>query len=232
MITAQPDHPKNGGGGGFVASTISCFQPMVKNKTFRLIGPLFLALLFTFVQPSPSFCKQSKNIVLTLPAETILSSVQKTLPLAIPSQSRRLQGDIILESLSHLAISNNIITIQGVLSGRNLLVTTSLGGQDFQLRVGEVRLPVTCNLKTRFDPTRHKLYVTPSFPDGANGGDDLTPMLGALTGREYQIDLDALESLNIRVGNKSIPITMEPVNIAGANNTLIFHMLPRVGTPR
>ncbi|MGD9949399.1 MAG: hypothetical protein AB7U29_13110 [Desulfobulbus sp.] len=205
---------------------------MVKHKIFRLLESLILALLVTFSLPNSAPCKQGKSIVLTLPAETVLSSVQQMLPLEIPSQSRSLQGDIILESLNHLAIDNNIITIRGVLSGRNLVVTTQLAGQDIHLRVGEVRLPITCKLKTRFDPARRKLYITPSFPDSANGGDDLTPMLGALTGREYQIDLDALESLKIRVGNKTIPIAMEPVKIVGTNNALVFHMLPRVGTPR
>nr|WP_321466202.1 hypothetical protein [uncultured Desulfobulbus sp.] len=205
---------------------------MVKHKTLRLIGSLFLTLLLVFSLVSSAPCNQGNSIVLTLPAATVLSSVQQMLPLEIPSQSRRLQGDIILESMSHLAMANDIITVRGVLAGRNLLVTTSLAGQNFQLRLGEVRLPVTCNLKTRFDRAHRKLYVTPSFPDSANGGDDLATVLGALTGREYQVDLDALESLNIRVGNKSIPIAMDPVKIAATNNTLVFHMLPRVGTPR
>jgi len=205
---------------------------MVKHKALRFIAPLFLTLFLIFSLANSAPCKQGNSIVLTLPADTVLSSVQRMLPLEIPSQSRRLQGDIILESMSYLAMSNNIITVRGVLAGRNLLVTTSLAGQDFQLRLGEVRLPVTCNLKTRFDKTHRKLYVTPSFPDSANGGDDLATMLGALTGREYQVDLDALKSLNIRVGNKSIPIAMDPVKIAATDNALVFHMLPRVGTPR
>ena len=205
---------------------------MVTHKTFRRIATLFLTLLLSLSLPIAAPCKQSKSIVLSLPAETVLSSVQKMLPLSIPSHSRSLQGDIIVESLSHLAIANNAITIRGVLAGRNLVVTTQLGGQDFQLRLGEVRLPVACTLKTRFDPTQRKLYVTPSFPKSTSGDGDLAPLLGALTNREYQVDLDALESLKIRVGDKTIPITMDPVRIAGTDNTLVFYMLPRVGTPR
>lgn len=215
-----------------MASTIFSSHLMVKHTIFRLLGTLLLAFILTMSQPDSATSAQDKSVVLTLPAATVLSSVQQMLPLEIPSQSRRLQGDIILESLSYLAIADNVITIRGVLSGRNMVVTTQLAGQDIQLKVGEVRLPVLCNLKTRFDPGHRKLYVTPSFPDSANGGDGLAPMLGALAGREYQVDLDALESFNIRVGGRSIPITMEPVRIAGIENTLVFHMLPRVGTPR
>jgi hypothetical protein len=60
----------------------------------------------------------------------------------------------------------------------------------------------------------------------------LTPLLGALGGREYLVDLDALQMINVKIGAKSIPIAMEPINIAGVDNALIFHLLPRVGAPR
>ncbi len=177
-----------------------------------------------------------KNIVLTLPAETVLASLQKALPLDIPSQSRQLQGDITVESLDRLVIQNNVISVRGVLSGRNLVVLTSFGGQDIQLRLGEVRLPMTCDLLTRFDPIRHKLFVTPHFKEtvqnGGNRQDGLAPLLGALGGREYAVDLDALETINLKVGSRSIPIAMEPVSITGADNILVLQMQPRVSARR
>lgn len=221
---------------GGQADNLSCFPVMVNKKTLSLIGLLVALCLLPLAAKGAAGGPQTKNIVITLPAETVLTSLQKVLPLDIPSQSRQLQGDIILESLDRLAIHDNIITVRGVLSGRNLMVTTRLAGQDIQLRVGEVHLPMTCDLQTRFDPGKKKLYVTPRFTDTAqNGGnpeDGLAPLLGALGGREYMVDLDALEMINLRVGSKSIPIAMDPVKIAGVNNALVFHLLPRVGTPR
>ncbi len=215
-------------------STISCFPAMVKNKASLVFGLLLLMLLNWVAIPAAAKSDSTQNIVLTLPAETILHSLQQILPLDIPSQSRQLQGDIIVESLDYLAIADNVITVRGVLSGRNLVVTTRLADQNIQLRVGEVHLPVLCALHTRFDPAHHALFVTPRFTDAsANGKDDgLAPMLGALAGREYQVDLDALEAMNIQVGSRSIPIAMEPIKIAGINNSLVFHMLPRVGRSR
>jgi hypothetical protein len=208
---------------------------MVKNKTFPRLGLLLLLLLpICFTSPVAAKNSPSAAIVLTLPAETILHSLQQMLPLDIPSQSRQLQGDIIVTSLDQLVIADNIITVSGVLSGRNLLVTTRLAGQEIQLRVGEVHLPVRCALHSRFDTVQRKLFLTPRFSDAAVGSssDSLAPLLGALAGREYQIDLDALEAMNIRVGSKTILLAMEPVKIAGINNTLVFHMLPRVGRSR
>jgi hypothetical protein len=209
---------------------------MFKPKSFATACLLLTLLLFPFPATSADNGSSPKNIVLSLPAETVLTSLQKALPLDIPSQSRQLQGDITIESLDRLVIHNNIITVRGVLSGRNLVVTTNLAGQDIQLRVGEVRLPMTCDLHTRFDAARRKLFVTPRFTEttrnGGNSQDSLTPLLGALGGREYPIDLDALQMINLKVGTKSIPIAMEPVGIAGVDNALVFHLLPRVGTPR
>lgn len=185
---------------------------------------------------APAATTNQKNIVITLPAETVLASLKKVLPLDIPSQNAQLQGDIVLESLDRLVIHDNIISVHGVLSGRNLVVVTNIAGQDIQLRVGEVHLPMTCDLQTRFDPVQRKLFVTPRFSDtGANSNSpegSLAPLLGALGGREYLVDLDALQLLNIKIGAKSIPITMEPVKIAGMDNALIFHLLPQIGTPK
>jgi len=206
------------------------------------IKPLSIAclLLMLLFSPYPAMSagngNSQRNIVLSLPAETVLTSLQKTLPLDIPSQSRQVQGDITVESLDRLVIRDNIITVRGVLSGRNLVVTTNLAGQDIQLRVGEVRLPMTCDLQTRFDPVRRKLFVTPRFSDtqrdGGTGQDSLTPLLAALGGREYPVDLDALETINLKIGARSIPIAMEPVSITGVDNALVFHLAPRVGARR
>ncbi|MBM9613019.1 hypothetical protein JWJ90_01825 [Desulfobulbus rhabdoformis] len=203
---------------------------MVKQKTFSFFKVLLVVLAAVFLPSGPVYCGQAKSMVLTLPAETLLSAVQQMLPLPIPAQGHRLQGDIVLESLDRLSIHNNTITVAGTLSGRNLLLTTRLAGQDFQVQVGQVRLPIKCSLKTRFASKQRKLYVTPTFPDSANGGDDLTSMLGALADREYELDLDRLKALNIDLGNETIPVALDPIRIDATNNKLTLYLLPRVGS--
>ncbi|MCL2789833.1 MAG: hypothetical protein FWD79_04235 [Desulfobulbus sp.] len=201
-------------------------------RILRLLCGLFLCL-FTTVNAKAD---GQKNIVLTLPAETVLAALQKALPLDIPSRSQQLQGDIIVESVDRLVIHNNIISLHGILSGKNLIVTTNLAGQDLQLRIGEVRLPVACDLQTRFDPAKRQLFVSPQFKEPAQSTgtpqDALPSLLGALNGREYAIDLDALKTINLKVGSGSIPVTMKPVSIAGVDNALIVNMLPQIGSRR
>ena len=207
---------------------------MVKNRMYRFLGSLAFACLLGALSPQGTFARAERDVVLSIPAGTVLSSIRRVLPLTVPSHSRQLQGDIILESLDGLSIDNNIITVRGVLSGHDLMLNTKLAGQPLQLRVSQVHLPVTCNLFMRFDPAHHKLFVTPRFPNaqGAGGDNGSAALFGALDGREYQIDLDDLKDLQVNIGDKTVPIAMEPVKVAGTDNILVLHMLPRVGSPQ
>jgi hypothetical protein len=188
---------------------------------------LFIALLLL---PHAGYCATAnatplRDIVLTMPAETVLASLQKVLPLAIPSQHPGLQGDIVLESLDRLSIADNVLSVHGVLSGKNLVMATNLAGQNIQLKLGQVTLPIHCDLHTRF--------ANAGQAQTANGqAGSLDPLLGALGSREYPVDLEALQVLNLRMGERTIPIAMQPVNITGTDNSLIFRLLPRVGSPR
>lgn len=214
-------------------------QPMTMHTCLRALC-LFTALLLL---PHAGNCATAnatplRDIVLTMPAETVLASLQKVLPLAIPSQHPGLQGDIVLESLDRLSIADNVLSVHGVLSGKNLVMATNLAGQNIQLKLGQVTLPIHCDLHTRFDRAQGKLFVRPRFANAgqaqtANGqAGSLDPLLGALGSREYPVDLEALQMLNIRMGERTIPIAMQPVNITGTDNSLIFRLLPRVGSPR
>ena len=176
-----------------------------------------------------------RDLVLSIPAETVQTTIQSILPLAIPAHHELLRGEIILESLDQLSINNNIITVRGILSGKNLVAVTKIAGQDILLRLGQARLPVTCDLFTRFDPESRELYVTPRFSDSGpnrnNQENSLTPLLGALAGREYRVDLEALRLIDITIGDRLIPLALNPVNMIGENNSLIVYLQPKVHSP-
>ena len=201
--------------------------------TLCLLATIMLSPIHAGSAPNSS--KSPRDIVIAMPAETVLASLQKVLPLTIPSQNEQLQGQITLESLDRLFIHDNILSIHGVLSGRNLVIVTNIAGQDIHLKLGQVHMPITCDLQTRFDRSQRKLFVTPRFaepPAGNNSQEaSLSSLLAQLGGREYLVDLDALELLNIKMGSKTIPLAMEPTNVTGTDNSLIFRLFPRIGTP-
>lgn len=208
------------------------------HKARSAVFLLFIAMLLLPCpgESAPADTKTQRDIVITMPAETVLAALQKTLPLEIPSQSEQLQGQITLESLDRLFIHDNILSVHGVLTGRNLVLITNIAGQDLHLKLGQVKLPITCDLQTRFDQAKRKLFVTPRFADNKSDKNSQEASLGsllvALGGREYPVDLDGLQLLNIKMGSKTIPIAMEPTSIAGTDNSLIFRLLPRVGAPK
>lgn len=203
---------------------------MVTHAFYRTIWFLIILLLAASISHARE--KNTRDLVLSIPAETVHATIQSILPLAIPSHHELLRGEIILESLDQLSINNNIISVRGVLTGKNLVAVTNIAGQDILLRLGQARLPITCDLLTRFDPESRELYVTPSFrdsdPNRNNQENSLAPLLSTLAGREYRVDLDALRLIDITIGDRLIPLALDPVNMVGDNNSLIVFLQPKV----
>ena len=202
-----------------------------------MIRSLFNLLLFvcavTFFVPLVAGAAErsrDRDIVITLPAETVLHSLQKMLPLKINTNNPDLQGQITLQSLKKLAINDNTLSVQGVVGGKNLSMVTTIANQKIRLKLGEVHLPVSCDLRTRFDKGKQQLFVTPFFPvpaQSASGSNAITPLLKALEGKEYPLQLDTLKLSNFKLGEKQFPLTMAPVDIAGRDNTLIIKLQPQ-----
>lgn len=194
----------------------------MKNITFCYF--IFLFLLF-----SSAVQAANRDVVLTLPAETVHAALKKILPLAIPTQSSTVQGQLILESLERLTIRNNVISVQGVLGGKNMTVNAMVANKPIRVQLGELRLPVTCDLLTRFDRQTRQLYISPRFSEGGSGQDaGLGSLLDGLAGREYPIELDALKRLDFEIGTRVISFAMQPNNIVGQDNALIFYLQPQV----
>ena len=193
-------------------------------KTAFCFFVLLLSLSATLAQA------QERDIVLTLPAETIQAAIKKILPLKIPNQGGTVEGDIIVESLDHLSIQDNVISVSGVLGGKNLFINTTVANNPLRLQLGQVRLPINCNLLTRFDSAKRNLFVSLRFaPAKTNQDADLSGLLDGLAGKEYQVDLDALKQLNLEVGERTIPVQMQTTNIVGKNNALTFYLRPTIG---
>lgn len=192
----------------------------------RLFTVLALLMLCLFGNPLPgSAAAGGRDVVLSVPAETVLAAVQKALPLRIPAQS----GDLILESLDRLSINGNVIAVHGVLSGKNMALNANVAGNPLHVQLGEVQLPVSCDLVTRFDRQTGRLFVSPRFGGQGNAqDDDLAGLMAGLSGREYPLDLGALKTLDLDVGGRTIHLAMRPTNIVGRDNALVFFLQPQV----
>jgi len=133
---------------------------MRHHPLFFLIPAILSALLmatFSPARPTPD------TVTLTLPAAMIRESVRSVLPLPIVPEGDHLQGKLVLDSISSLEMRDNGALVKGTLLGSGLTLKTRIGDQNLNMKIGEVRLPLTCDFTFRFDPARKILYVTPKI---------------------------------------------------------------------
>jgi len=194
---------------------------------------LFILLASGAAVSAPSLAKaKTEAVTITLPEEVIRKSLEDILPLNV-EEKRYLEGTLVVDSISKLVMGENSAVLQGVLLGKNLTVVTRVGNQDLKIKVGDLVLPLTCDLFFRFDSPGKILYVTPRLRQPAAGS--VTDMAGSVASvltlfndREYPVSLDSLKTLNARVGDQDISVDMEPVDIKVSRGQLVVRMVPRL----
>jgi hypothetical protein len=174
----------------------------------------------------------SSPVTIALPEDMIQHSLQDVLPLNIDDPGRHVEGTLILNSVSKLVLGENSAVLQGVVMGRNISIITRVGNQDLRIKVGDLQLPLTCDLTFRFDAGKKVFYVTPRVRPPAPGSktDMASSVISLLTlfdNREYPVSLTSLKTLNAKVGNQDISVDMEPVDIRVSKGQLIVKMVPR-----
>ena len=131
----------------------------MRQHLLHILPPAILLVLITVCT---AFSLINPDIVtMTLPEAMIKQSVQSVLPLPIVPEGEHLQGKLVLDSISKLEMRDNGALIQGTVLGSGLTLKTKVGNQSLNMKIGEVRLPLTCDFTFRFDPAQKILYVTP-----------------------------------------------------------------------
>ena len=194
----------------------------------------FILLLFlcTIALTSPAKAA-TLPITITLPAPALHQAISDILPLPLEQTGKQFQGTITVDSISKLAINDNLISLQGQVSGSDMQLTTNIGGQDIKLNLGKLVLPVTCDISLRYDPKIKTLFLTPRFQNPTNGksnsAETLLPLLNALGNREYPVTMDTINAFNAQVGSKNVSVRMDPVDIRAGNNEMILKFRPVAG---
>ena len=196
-----------------------------------IVFPLaFLLFFLAFIFPAAAV---DQAATITIPDDVLFRTVKDGLPISIEAQSQYLQGDVIIQSLEKLQIRENSIFLQGVVSGQNFTMTTTIAGKEISMNLANVRLPVTCELFLRFDGNKKVLFVMPRFPKPkslytADPVDALLLLLSSLGEKEYPVELGSIQPIVAKVGTQNIPITLEPVDIQTQEGLLLIKLRPRV----
>ncbi len=196
-----------------------------------IIKYLLLLLLLILALPASAATNLRQDIfTFILPAPALRQSLQAILPLPLEQRGSTFSGRLILDSIDTLRIHNNIISIHGIVSGKNLFMHTQVAGRSIKLKLGQVTLPLACDLHLRFDDKKHQLFFTPQFTGSKNNskntGNVLLPLLTSLGGREYPVDLRRLQSFSPTIGKKQLNIRFQPVQVTTKNNQLVLGLKP------
>lgn len=202
----------------------------MRQHLLHILPPAILLVLITVCT---AFSLINPDIVtMTLPEAMIKQSVQSVLPLPIVPEGEHLQGKLVLDSISKLEMRDNGALVQGTVLGSDLTLTTKVGNQSLNMKIGEVRLPLTCDFTFRFDPAQKILYVTPHLeqPQLTKNpqADAVLPLLTLLGNKEYPVSLNSLQTFTAKVGDQDIRVAMEPVDIRIAAQQMVVKMRPKL----
>jgi len=194
---------------------------------FRLF---FLMLLATFLPWNASAERPQDQFTFILPAPALHQTLQKNLPLLFKPESSSFDGKLSIDSIDRLSIHDEMISLHGIISGKDMAITTKIAGQNLKIKLGQVTLPLSCDLHLRFDQANQQLFITPQFKpseDNSGNGQALLPLLAALSSKEYPVDLKELHSLKPSIGGQDLNLQLEPVQVTANNNQLVLGLRPQ-----
>ncbi|CAK8725517.1 DUF1439 domain-containing protein [Candidatus Electrothrix laxa] len=177
---------------------------------------------------------QTPPVSLTLPIATLHQALSSLLPLPIEQQkkNRNFRGTFVIDSISKLAVKKNTIALQGQLSGRNMAVNAQVGGQTIQIKLGQMILPISCDIALRYDQKRKTLFLRPTFynqsQQQAPSAAALAPLLDGLN-KEYALPLGNMDPLTGKLGITPIFVQLDPVDIRINGDSLVLQFRPLAG---
>lgn len=170
-------------------------------------------------------------ITLTIPAPALQQTLADLLPLPVeqPRRSPQFRGTITVDSISSLSMDKGQVLMSGQISGRNMAISTNVGGQDIHIRLGNVSLPVICEVSLRLDRRRQEILLTPRFQRSTQSigeaDEALVSLLNSLS-QEHAIPLHDLLPLSGEVGGKPVQVRMEALDLRVENNLLTLRLRP------
>jgi len=172
-------------------------------------------------------------VTVSIPDDVLLQAIKDGLPIPIEAQSPSVQGDVIIQSLEKVQVREKSLFLQGVVSGQNFTLNTTIAGKEISMNIGSVQLPVSCELFLRFDGNKKVLFVTPHFPRPkslytTDPADALLLLLSSLGEKEYPVELGSIQPILAKAGTHNILIELEPVDIQTQKGLLLIKMRPRL----
>jgi hypothetical protein len=192
-----------------------------------------ILFLLGLMLPGQLLAATSKMITLTVPESVLSQALDKSLPIAIDTDSSTLSGAITIVKISNLQIQDKGLSCRIALKGDDMHLNTEIGGHIIKLKVGSLQLGLQCNATLHFDPSKQMLFVKPVITDlqassSAAQGDIDAMLMAFLNNREFPVKMKQMEPLIAETSGKTINISMNIVDIHTQQGTLRFDILPQI----
>ncbi len=196
---------------------------------------LFLPLFTLFCLLPLRQAAAQEAISVTVPAKTIASSIKAVLPLKLDTSKLPLKGDFVIVDVSNLQITDGAVSCKLKLAGKDMGLSTDIGGRRINLDVGNVQLNVDANTILRFDAAKQTLYLQPVIKNAQSSGSgraaQVAPTLAALLdGQQFPIALQPLQPALIQTGTKRITIKTRIINVRPKKGQLQLQLLPVISS--
>lgn len=198
-----------------------------------MIRIFFWLLTLTILLPSDHASAEANMISLTIPETVLSQALDKTLPLAIDTNSGTLRGAITIVKINDLHIQEKGIACRIALKGDDMQLHTDIGGHSLKLKVGSLQLGLQCNAALRFDPGKQLLYVKPVISDlqansSAAQGDVDAMLMALLNNREFPVKMKQMQPLIAETSGKTISINMNIAGVRTRPGLLQFDIYPQI----
>ena len=199
---------------------------MIKRKTWFM--PVFIFFVTLLGPPLSTGELKKGEMTIAIPEELMTEFINDTLPIKIERKAA-FSGVIWIESINRLKLGNDKISFSIDMHGENIGYKKKIGKRPMELEFGDVRLSFDCEASIRYDKEKNILFVRPEVIQENAEEQALVPLLATLLeGREFPIEIQKLESIVTKIGDKSLTIDMDISNIFTLDSILFIGIRPKV----
>jgi hypothetical protein len=193
--------------------------------------PVIAIIFFLLFSPAPAQVRNTKELTVVVPAESIAKFIQPLLPYSI-DMGENFAGSFWVKSIENIKITKDRISFSAHIYGKDIGYSARIGKQTARFKVGDVNLRNHWEASLRYDKSKKKLYLKPHIESPKNKkdlsqGDILIDtLLDALSDIEYPIDLNKINPITAEIYNTELTIDTKISDVYSNNNRLFIEIIP------
>ena len=199
-------------------------------KNFYTITITFFLSVLLF-SPAPAQVRNTKELTVVVPAESIAKFIQPLLPYSI-DLGENFSGSFWVKSIENIKITKDRVSFSAHIYGKDIGYSAKIGKQTARFKVGDVNLRNHWEASLRYDKSEKKLYIKPHIESPKNKNDLsqgdilIDTLFEAFSDMEYPIDLNKIKPITAEIYNTELAIDTKISDVYSNNNKLYIEIIP------